>query len=173
MPNAIILTLPGPPIARSEPTIGRRGTRSIMFDSTKTRVGKHSWLAVWLEAGQPRLPDAPLTLNLTIFCDRPQGHYRKDHSLSAAGLRTPYPTTKPDVSNVIKIIEDALKGRAFRDDSQIIGINAIKRYGQARTVVTIRVIDPSDPSDPFGLLAYTSRPDDAGMLESSHHEGGQ
>lgn len=39
-----------------------------------------------------------------------------------------YPTTRPDVDNLIKSIEDALNGVAYKDDSQIIALTARKVY---------------------------------------------
>lgn len=48
-------------------------------------------------------------------------------------------TTRPDCTNLIKFIEDCLKGIVFVDDSQVTEIIARKRYSEhPRTVITIK-----------------------------------
>jgi Holliday junction resolvase RusA-like endonuclease len=44
-------------------------------------------------------------------------------------VKREYPTVKSDLDNYIKSLCDALNGIAFVDDSQIIEINASKKYG--------------------------------------------
>jgi len=43
-------------------------------------------------------------------------------------VKREYPTVKPDVDNLCKSTLDSLNGIAFDDDSQIIEINASKKY---------------------------------------------
>ena len=51
-------------------------------------------------------------------------------------------TSKPDLDNVLKSINDAINGMAYKDDSQIIIIEATKRYGtENKVTVTIREVD--------------------------------
>lgn len=38
------------------------------------------------------------------------------------------PTTKPDISNVLKGVEDALKGIWYKDDSQIVEYGEVSKY---------------------------------------------
>lgn len=45
-----------------------------------------------------------------------------------------YKTTRPDLSNIIKSIEDGLNGIAYKDDAQIVSIKAEKRIGENNMV---------------------------------------
>lgn len=54
------------------------------------------------------------------------------------------PTGKIDIDNYIKIAFDALNGIVFRDDSQIVGVAATKRYSD-RPRMEIRV-QPAPPA---------------------------
>lgn len=48
----------------------------------------------------------------------------------------PYPK-KPDMDNIIKAILDSLNGLAYKDDNQIVCINAEKKYGLADRVIIV------------------------------------
>jgi len=51
------------------------------------------------------------------------------------------PGTKPDLSNIVKQVEDALKGVVYRDDARITELSARKIYGvQPKLVITISQI---------------------------------
>lgn len=51
------------------------------------------------------------------------------------------PAIKPDIDNYVKAILDALNGVAFRDDKQIISLNAKKLYSdKPRTEIEIKEI---------------------------------
>lgn len=41
-----------------------------------------------------------------------------------------YPTKKPDIDNIIKVVLDALNGVAYKDDTQVIDVMATKRYAE-------------------------------------------
>ncbi len=81
------------------------------------------------------LLDGPLSLAVTIYLPRPQGHY------GSRGLRPSaptYPTVRPDVTKLLRGIEDALTGIIWRDDAQIVYQKASKHYGEpARVEVTV------------------------------------
>ena len=48
-----------------------------------------------------------------------------------------YPTTKPDIDNILKGIMDALKGIVWKDDAQVVIIEAMKEYGEFSRVEMI------------------------------------
>ena len=53
------------------------------------------------------------------------------------------PTTKPDTSNMVKAIEDAMNGVAFVDDAQIVRLFATKLYAEVPGVdVRVEAFEP-------------------------------
>jgi len=78
----------------------------------------------------------PLTCPLELACyftlPRPRGH------VGRRGLRAsapPYPTTRPDVTKLLRAVEDAATGLLWADDAQIVTQTATKRYGARPGVV--------------------------------------
>lgn len=52
-----------------------------------------------------------------------------------------YPTGRPDIDNYIKFYLDVLNGIAYKDDSQIVKIKAVKMYSSpAKTVIELTEI---------------------------------
>lgn len=85
--------------------------------------------------GARRLLQGPLKLSVTFYLPRPKGHF------GARGLKPSapiYPTVKPDVTKLLRAVEDALTGIVWRDDAQIVSQFAQKVYGEpARTEIHI------------------------------------
>ena len=72
------------------------------------------------------LLDGALELSVIFTVPRPKGHF------GVRGLRPSapaYPTVRPDVTKLLRAVEDACTGVVWRDDAQIIEQHAIKRYG--------------------------------------------
>ena len=70
--------------------------------------------------------EGSLSLNMIAQFQVPKSTSKKKRADMLAGKIRP--TKKPDLSNVIKIVEDALNMLAYRDDSQITMISARKTY---------------------------------------------
>jgi Holliday junction resolvase RusA-like endonuclease len=51
-----------------------------------------------------------------------------------------YKTSRPDLSNIVKSIEDGLNGIAYKDDSQIVILEAEKRYAE-RNYVKVEITE--------------------------------
>lgn len=141
--DVIELYLSGPPMTRHEPLLGRRGP----YPHPKTTYGIAAWQAEWLAAGRQRVA-APIVLDLYIRVERPPSHFTVSGGLTAAGNRHAYPP-RFDVSNALKLVEDALKGLAFGDDSEICAIHASKQWVTASderpagTYLSLRTARPS------------------------------
>ena len=97
----------------------------------KKQVAREAALAM---DGSPLL-DGALRLGVVFTVPRPKGHY------GARGLRPSapqYPTVRPDVTKLLRAVEDALTGIVWRDDSQVVWQVAWKEYGEpAHCIVTV------------------------------------
>lgn len=68
----------------------------------------------------PIAEDIPIALQVCFFFRRPEGHYGT--GANAVHLKKSAPhfkTTKPDVSKLIRCLEDALTGKLWVDDKQV------------------------------------------------------
>jgi crossover junction endodeoxyribonuclease RusA len=73
------------------------------------------------------LLDGALEVSVIFTVPRPKGHFGK------RGLRPSapeHPTTRPDVTKLLRAVEDACTGIVWRDDAQIVAQHAVKRYGE-------------------------------------------
>ena len=124
--KAVVL---GEPVAQGRPRFSRQGGLVKAYDPAKSRDYKQY---VRLVASEDA-PETPVTgavlLSLKIYRAIPKSMPKRKRAAALAGrLR---PTTKPDVSNVLKGVEDALKGLWYVDDSQIVGYGELgKWYGE-------------------------------------------
>jgi Holliday junction resolvase RusA-like endonuclease len=125
-----------------------RGGRVVMVDQSG-QAGKDWRVAVQdkalAERGDKPLLTGPVYLSVRFGEPRPKAHYRKDGSLSTAGLDSPRPTRKPDALKLARALEDALTGIVFVDDSQI-AVELIEKTWRKRedgylTEVAVRELD--------------------------------
>lgn len=122
------LIVPGEPTGKGRPRFSRASGRAIT--PAATRFAENRVYLSWFEAGQPRIADGPIAIDVEAVLTRPRGHYRQDGSLNPAGQRSVFPTKTPDVDNLLKLVADALNGNGYRDDAQIVYAAVIKRWAK-------------------------------------------
>ena len=66
-----------------------------------------------------RLWREPLDLYVTFAVARPRGHYGMSGELRPR-YRAALPTTRPDLTKLLRALEDALTGIVWRDDAQVV-----------------------------------------------------
>lgn len=76
-----------------------------------------AWLAK--QAGAQPV-EGPLRMRLAIYMQIPQSASKKRRADMLSGAE--FPTKKPDVSNVLKAVEDGLNGIAYKDDAQLVSL---------------------------------------------------
>lgn len=130
--TAVVL---GDPVAQGRPRFSRQGGFVKAYDPAKSRDYKSY---VRLIAAQ-NAPDSPvegaIEFSLRIYRAIPKGMPKYKREAAKEGrLR---PVTKPDVSNVLKGVEDALKGVWYKDDSQIVGFGVLGKWYDERPRIEI------------------------------------
>ena len=130
--TAVVL---GDPVAQGRPRFSRQGGFVKAYDPSKSRDYKSY---VRLIAAQ-NAPDSPvegaIELSLRIYRAIPKGMPKYKREAAKAG--TLRPVTKPDVTNVLKGVEDALQGVWYKDDSQIVGFGVLGKWYDERPRIEI------------------------------------
>ncbi len=113
-----------------------------MYDVPKVSVYKKlvSWEAKSQYKGE--LLTEPLVVEMKFYRSiQKKGSVKTKQDKRDGIIR---PTSVPDVSNYVKLIEDALNGIVYKDDSQIVRLVAEKYYSDnPRTEVNIALVTES------------------------------
>jgi Holliday junction resolvase RusA-like endonuclease len=128
----IKFTVYGDPIAQGRPKFTTVSGHAKAYDPKKSRSYKSIVYGEALKV-KPAVPfEKPLEVTIKIFRFIPKSFSQKKRKLAENCVIRP--TTKPDVSNVCKSIEDALNGLIWKDDSQIVHLVVQKFYGEVPRV---------------------------------------
>lgn len=124
MNKPIQFEIDGNPKALKRHRVGRNGR---MYDPSFTDKRRFNNKAFEFRPKQPLTGD--LMVRLTFVLKRPKSHFRtgKFQGIIKERYRNIYPSTKPDLDNMVKMVLDALKG-FYKDDSQVVQLQALKIY---------------------------------------------
>jgi Holliday junction resolvase RusA-like endonuclease len=125
----IRIEIPGEPIGKGRPRFGHGRTYSP--EKTQRWEQAAAWEARRQYDGEPM--EGPLTLTVAAEFTIPKSwpKWRQE----AAERGPVWHTIRPDASNVLKAVEDALQGVVYRDDSQIVAVAVQKTYSLDPKVV--------------------------------------
>lgn len=122
-----MIHIPGEPIPQPRPRITvRPGGFANAYVPKDHPV--HAYRQAIALSWRPRpMLEGPLRLEIEFTFVRPKSARKRQ-----------WHTVKPDASNIVKGVEDALNGVAWRDDSQVIELVVRKSYGEtAGTTITV------------------------------------
>jgi Holliday junction resolvase RusA-like endonuclease len=135
--------IPGQPVGKGRPRIGKVGAHARMFTPSKT-VSYESTVALFAAqamAGRPLLT-GPVNLQMRVDFAIPASWSMKKQRAAEAGLILP--KVKPDADNVIKAVCDAINGVVWVDDVQVVDLTLKKRYSvQPGVAVRIDELEPA------------------------------
>jgi len=119
------ITIPGKPVAKSRPRFVRRGKFVGTYNDQETEEGR------WILEAKPQVTEkmeGPLSLCCEFVMPIPSGTSKK--KLQEIEDKVIPHIKKPDLDNLVKFVKDCLNNLAWRDDSQISYLWAMKSYGQ-------------------------------------------
>lgn len=117
-------SIPIAPVPASRPRFTRTGHA---YDTKKYMQFKrdiHYWLSD--NYHDEPLSDKPLMIRYEFYRKVQSSISKKEHARRISGQVKP--TTKPDVDNYVKSMQDCLIGQVLEDDNIVCDIHAIKRY---------------------------------------------
>lgn len=125
--NNLTLYIPGQPIAKARPRFVRRGKFVQTFNPQETLEGR--WLyQVYLQLPEGFKPfEFPVYISLEFVMPIPKSVSKARRALMEKALI--HHTKKPDCDNCVKFVLDCCNGVLWRDDSQVVRLSAVKRYG--------------------------------------------
>lgn len=93
------------------------------------------WQAVVASAAKDAFAGAllagPLHLEIVFVLPRPKGHYGTGRNAATVRPSAPIaPDVKPDLTKLVRGVEDALTGLVWRDDGQVVSQHTSKIYGE-------------------------------------------
>lgn len=119
--------------------------RVIIADKAKGKAGFTAAVRMFAEQAATdagwELTRSPVMLVIDFYFTRPIGHYGTGKNAASVKASAPKQVTvKPDLTNLVKTTEDALKGVVWVDDSQVVGMQLAKVYGE-KDLVRIQVAE--------------------------------
>jgi Holliday junction resolvase RusA-like endonuclease len=121
------------PVPKARARYVRRGNHISTYTPEKTRTYETLIRDAAIEAmGTSEPLETPVTLYLHIRVPIPKSCTKK--RLEAIQNGSEKPIKKPDASNVLKSVEDAMNGVVYKDDSQIVNIHVSKVYSSVSGV---------------------------------------
>lgn len=127
----LTFVVPGPPVGKQRARVTRKG---YAYTPAKT-VNYEALIKQCFAAKYPgHLPyEGPVSIGIQVYMTPSKEIARK----IAKGAII-YCVKRPDCSNVLKSIEDALNGLAYKDDAQIWTVDVKKLYGE-KPYVAVRI----------------------------------
>lgn len=134
----VSFVVPGEPVGKGRPRIGKVGNHARMFTPAKTASYEGLIALAGTEAMAGRqLIEGAVMVELRIVMSVPTSKPKKWKAQALAG--EVFPTKKPDMDNVIKAIYDGLNGVVWKDDVQVVDAFVRKRYGETPGVL-VRIV---------------------------------
>lgn len=126
---AIAFVIPGTPVGKGRPKFARRGNFVTTYTPEKTASYENLVKLAAAEAMQGRaIIDGAVAVTIALYVTPPASWSKKKQREALEGAI--FPTSKPDVDNVIKGIFDAMNDIVFRDDKQACDVSVQKRYAE-------------------------------------------
>lgn len=155
----VSFVVPGVGQSRGSKSIGTRkdGTKFVRDSNPKSKpwmrvVEKAARVAMQAAGKQPTAK--PVKLVVTVYRERPKGHFGTGRNAAVLHQRAAaFPQTYPDITKVVRGIEDAMNEVVWVDDAQVTDQDNRKRFVEHET-----------------WEAYAAKEIAAGRVPKPHHD---
>lgn len=113
------------PVGKGRPRFARVGAGVRSYTPAKTKNAEEVIALAWKSQSGEKVEGA-VQLKLTAVFAPPKSISKKKQEEL---IGTPY-EHKPDLDNIVKLVCDALNGKAWADDSTVTGMKLSKIYGR-------------------------------------------
>jgi len=141
----LTFTVPGTPVPQGSKRAF--GNRVVDSNSKALKPWRATITSVALEANAGADPiSGPVEVQLVFTFPHPKTHFRTGKNAGVLKDSAPqFVTVKPDLDKLIRAVLDGLTdAQIFRDDSQVVSLEAIKLYGTYPQVKVI--VNPCSPA---------------------------
>jgi Holliday junction resolvase RusA-like endonuclease len=139
----IHIVVPGEPVAQARARYSAQAGFVRAYDPKKSAQYK-KYIITLANQKKCKPLEGPLVMMVDVFRSVPKSWSMKKQQQAILGFIKPI--SKPDCSNYLKGIEDALNGIAYHDDSQLVLVIVRKKYS-AEPRVEIRVWEDTDENN--------------------------
>lgn len=122
--------IPGDPVGKERPRVANG--HAYTPEKTKAYEERIAW--AWKQA-HGEMIEGPVRLRVVAYFGVPSSASKKRQALMREGKILP--TKKPDEDNILKVIQDALNGLAYKDDAYVVTGCCTKKYGDPGVFVEI------------------------------------
>ena len=124
------MVIPGDPRAQKRHRYRRQGNKIISYDPSSAE--KKTVATIMRSMWSKRPLKGAISVAITFHCKRPKSHYRTGRNAHLLKASVPVvKITKPDIDNYVKFYMDCGKDILWKDDSQVIRLEAWKVYEDA------------------------------------------
>jgi len=113
--------VPGKPSPKARARTTKRG---ITYTPKTTQLAEGKVLEHFLKAYDGEPLEGALRIDVYAVFEVPKSWSKKRKAEAV------WHTARPDIDNIVKLVTDALNGSAYKDDSQIAAMGAMKCYGE-------------------------------------------
>lgn len=135
----LMFEIPGSPIGQGRPKFSTINGHAKAYDPEKSRNYKAYVRLLATQAMKDSgftMIEGPCCLSIDAYFEVPKSKSKKFREAALEGKERP--TKKPDADNIVKAIQDALNGLAYKDDALIVRLHTVKLYSEIpRVEVTL------------------------------------
>lgn len=127
--------VPGDPRGKGRPRVTKNGT----YTDSETKAYEQKIITYYKKSfGSYKWPaEAFISVKVTAHYQIPKRATKA--AVAAMQARKVFPTRKPDIDNVLKVVLDALNGVAYEDDAKVVCVEAEKVYSfEPKLVIEVK-----------------------------------